>query len=320
MRIMIKQDNGKSVQKLTSERRSMPMDLGTNYEQVRLVIVTGLSGAGKTIVVHSFEDLGYFCVDNLPPTFIPKFAEMIRQSEGRINKIALVSDVRGGKFFDTLQTALKQLQELGIEYEILFLEANTLDLIKRFKETRRKHPLWSSSKSIKTAIEQEQKMLSQIRDGADKIIDTSTLSPKQLKEKIRKLYVQPNGKPASLSVSLMSFGFKHGLPPDADMVFDVRFLPNPYYIDALRDLSGNNQEIVAYVMEFDEANTFLEKVLNLCEFLLPQYMEEGRGELIIAIGCTGGQHRSVVVTNRLANQLAKLGYQVDTSHRDLDKA
>ncbi|OWZ83800.1 RNase adapter RapZ [Natranaerobius trueperi] len=295
------------------------MEQETRFNQVRFVIITGLSGAGKSIVVQSFEDLGYFCVDNLPPTFIPKFAELLRQSEGRINKIALVSDIRGGKFFESLQSALEQLKELSIEYEILFLEADTLELIKRFKETRRKHPLWDKYKGVKKAIEQEQKELELIRTKANMIINTSTMTPKQLKEKISRRYTPKDKYQENLSISIMSFGFKHGLPLDPDLVFDVRFLPNPYYLDDLRPLSGNDKRIDEYVRGFQVTQDFMDKLLDMLKFLLPNYLKEGRTQLIIAIGCTGGKHRSVVLANWLKEQLIQVGYLINIQHRDIDK-
>ncbi|ACB85591.1 RNase adapter RapZ [Natranaerobius thermophilus] len=289
------------------------------FHEVRFVIITGMSGAGKSIVIQSFEDLGYFCVDNLPPTFIAKFAELIRQSEGRINKIALVSDIRGGQFFESLQSALYQLNELGIEYEILFLEADTTELINRFKETRRKHPLWNQYNSIKKAIEEERKELEVIRTQSHLIINTSNMSPRQLKDKIRRQYTPEGEYESNLFVSIISFGYKHGLPLDADLVFDVRFLPNPYYVDELRPLSGNDDSVEQYVLHFDATKQFLDKMEDMIQFLLPKYLKEGRTQLIIAVGCTGGRHRSVVISNWLKDKLLKTGYQIALQHRDLDK-
>ncbi len=307
------------MKKLYIRGRGIVMEQETKLTDLRFVIITGMSGAGKSIVIQSFEDLGYFCVDNLPPTFIPKFAELIRQSEGRINKIALVSDIRGGRFFESLQSSLNQLNELRIDYEILFLESETSELIKRFKETRRKHPLWNQYNSIKDAIEHERKELEIIRTRSQLIVNTSNMTPKDLKEKIRRQYTPETEYQGNLFVSIISFGFKHGLPLDADMVFDIRFLPNPYYLDELRPLSGNDSEVADYVMNFNITGKFIDKLHDMVDFLLPQYLKEGRTQLILAIGCTGGRHRSVVIANWLKDQLMQTGYQVALQHRDLDK-
>lgn len=287
-------------------------------EGMRFVIITGLSGAGKSQAVHSFEDLGYFCIDNLPPMLIPKFAELAAQSEGKINRIALVSDIRGGDFFASLNESLQTLEALGLDYEILFLEADDDVLIRRFKETRRRHPL-ASLGSISEGIKEEKRLLSQIRGKADKIIDTTTLSPQELKEKITSLYA-PDSAEENILITLVAFGFKYGIPLDADLVFDVRFLPNPHYVEHLRPLTGNEEEVKEYVWKWTVTHKFFQKLLDLIQFLVPCYIKEGKPQLVIAIGCTGGKHRSVSIANELEKILKGKNYRVITEYRDITKA
>jgi RNase adapter protein RapZ len=287
-------------------------------ETIRFVIITGLSGAGKSQAVHSFEDLGYFCIDNLPPQLIPKFAEMAAQSGGKINRIALVSDIRGGDFFASLNEALFALENLGIDYEILFLEADDEILIRRFKETRRRHPL-ASHASIAEGIREERRMLSSIRGKADKIIDTSELSPQQLKEEITSLFAL-EGEQENILITLVAFGFKYGIPLDADLVFDVRFLPNPHYVANLRPLSGNDEEVKNYVWKWTTTHKFFQKLQDLIEFLIPCYIKEGKPQLVIAVGCTGGKHRSVTIINELEKILKGRNYRVLSEYRDITKA
>lgn len=287
-------------------------------EGMRFVIITGLSGAGKSQAVHSFEDLGYFCIDNLPPMLIPKFAELAAQSEGKINRIALVSDIRGGDFFASLNESLQTLETLGLDYEILFLEADDDVLIRRFKETRRRHPL-ASLGSISEGIKEEKRLLSQIRGKADKIIDTTTLSPQELKEKITSLYA-PDSAEENILITLVAFGFKYGIPLDADLVFDVRFLPNPHYVEHLRPLTGNEEEVKEYVWKWTVTHKFFQKLLDLIQFLVPCYIKEGKPQLVIAIGCTGGKHRSVSIANELEKILKGKNYRVITEYRDITKA
>lgn len=286
-------------------------------KDIRFVIVTGLSGAGKTQAIRGLEDLGFFCVDNLPPTLIPKFAELCAQSEGRINKIALVVDIRGGGFFDSVDESLESLKSLGIKYEILFLEASDETLVRRFKESRRRHPL-SDKGSTLEGILKERARLEELKGKAHKIIDTSNLTNKQLKEQITSIYGAASEE-QRLNITLMSFGYKYGIPLDSDLVFDVRFLPNPYYIDELRPLTGNDLEVQRYVLDSSVSKTFMRKFSGLINFLIPHYIKEGKTNLTIAIGCTGGQHRSVTLANKLAEILDTKNYNVNKRHRDIEK-
>ncbi|HHX76782.1 MAG TPA: RNase adapter RapZ [Firmicutes bacterium] len=286
-------------------------------EDIRLVLITGLSGAGKTRAIQCFEDLGYFCVDNLPPTFIPKFAELCSQSGSKIRRIALVSDIRGGEFFSELFEALNELETMGLKYEILYLEADNETLIRRFKETRRRHPL-AAQGSISEGLREERKLLEKVRGTADKIIDTTYLTPQQLREEIIAQFSQHKTE-ENILISLVSFGFKYGLPLDADLVLDVRFLPNPHYVPSLRAKTGLDREVEEYVDRWVITRKFLDKVEDLLAFLLPCYTKEGKAQLVVAVGCTGGQHRSVVISNKLAPYLKNLGYQVVIEHRDIGK-
>jgi len=283
----------------------------------QLEIITGMSGAGKSQVIHALEDLGYYCVDNLPPTLIPKFTELIAQSRGKINKAALVIDIRGGEFFPVLFDSLSQLRAKGITYEIIFLEASNETLVRRFKETRRRHPL-AAHGLVLEGIKEERVRLEELRGMADKIIDTSDLTNQQLKDQILSIFSE--NKQGQLSITVMSFGYKYGLPLDADLAIDVRFLPNPYYIETLRPYTGEHKEVKNYVLSHPVAKTFLRKYIGLLNFLIPHYSEEGKTHLVIAIGCTGGQHRSVTLANKIAKALAKKGYHVSTNHRDILKA
>ena len=286
-------------------------------ENIRFVIITGLSGAGKSQAMQSFEDLGYFCIDNLPPMLIPKFAELAIQSAGKINRIALVSDIRGGDFFASLQEALEHLEAIGLAYEIIFLEASDDVLIRRFKETRRRHPL-ATLGSIVEGIKEEIRLLAQIRIRADKLIDTSLLSPQQLKEEIKTLYA-PDSEYENILITLVAFGFKHGIPLDADLVFDVRFLPNPHYIEHLRPLTGNDELVKNYVWKWDITYQFFQKLVDMIQFLIPCYIKEGKPQLVIAIGCTGGRHRSVSLVNELGKILKGKNYSVVKEYRDIEK-
>ncbi len=287
-------------------------------ESIRFVIITGLSGAGKSETVKCFEDLGYFCVDNLPPVLIPKFAELCAQSDGRINRIALVIDIRGGSFFDDVFDSLETLEQSGFTYEIVFLEAREEILIRRFKESRRKHPL-SNTGGISDGIRAEMKKLEQIRGKASMIIDTSDLKPRDLRELINRNY-ESFPQQEKMLITVISFGFKKGLPLDADLVFDVRFLPNPFYVDSLKELDGNRDEVADYVLKWPVTARFLTKFFDFIDFLAPQYAKEGKANLIIGIGCTGGRHRSVTVANKLGEYLRAKGYQVTVDHRDANKS
>ncbi len=283
----------------------------------RFILITGFSGAGKSGALHSFEDLGFFSMDNLPPALIPKFAELCIQSEGKIKLVALVCDIRGGELFNGLFEALDRLEDMGFNYEILFLEATEEVLIRRFKETRRRHPL-AERGSIVEAIREEKSLLEDIRGKADVIVDTSDLAPAELKEKINRLYA-PGSWERTILVTVLSFGYKYGLPLDADLVFDVRFLPNPYYVDSLRALDGNDLQVQNYLWKWAITHRFFQKLTDLVSFLLPCYVKEGKPQLSIAIGCTGGKHRSVALTNELARTLNEKKYQVRIEHRDIKK-
>lgn len=283
---------------------------------MKFVIVTGLSGAGKSQAVKFLEDLGYFCVDNLPPALILKFAEICSQSRGTIDKIAIVTDIRGGKFFDQLRSSLDELHEEGFNYDILFLEASDETLIKRFKTSRRMHPLAFDGRIIR-GIDEERKKLEEIKKIATYIIDTTNMSTAQLKEEMMHLFVE-GGKTEKLIIHIISFGFKYGIPLDADLVFDVRFLPNPYYIESLKKLSGNDKKVRDYVMKWPEALVFSDKMINMVEYLIPYYIKEGKTQLVIAMGCTGGRHRSVTIANLLSQTLKDKEHRVIIDHRDID--
>lgn len=284
---------------------------------MKFLIVTGLSGAGKSLSVKCLEDLGYFCVDNLPPALIVKFAELYSQSKSSTEKIAIVIDIRGGKFFDKLQSSLEELKTAGFEYQILFLEASDDALIKRFKASRRQHPLAADGRIIR-GIKAERKKLEYIKLKASFIIDTSSMLPSDLKEEIKHLFVD-GGKSEGINISIVSFGFKYGIPLDADMVFDVRFLPNPYYVENLRKFSGMDEGVRSYVMQWPEAVEFMNKLVDMIEFLIPKFIKEGKSQLVIAIGCTGGRHRSVTMANMLSQSLKKNNHRVITQHRDIEE-
>ena len=284
---------------------------------MRFIIITGLSGAGKSQAVKFLEDLGFFCVDNLPPALILKFAEICSQSRGSIVKIAIVTDIRGGKFFDQLQSSLDELQKEGFNYDILFLEASDETLIKRFKTSRRMHPLAVDGRIIR-GINAERRKLEEIKAKAAYIIDTTNMSTAQLKQEIIHLFIE-GGKTERLMINVISFGFKYGIPLDADLVFDVRFLPNPYYIESLKKQSGNDDEVRDYVMKWPEALVFMSKLNDMVEFLIPYYIKEGKTQLVVAVGCTGGRHRSVTIANLLSLKLKEEEHRVLVEHRDIDE-
>lgn len=286
-------------------------------DDVRLVIITGMSGAGKTQVVRAMEDLGYFCVDNLPPTLIPKFADLCGQTAGRVNKIALVVDIRGGEFFDTLIQILGDMEKQEKMYEVLFLEASDEVLIRRYKETRRRHPL-SPHGRVSEGIARERERLERVRGRATHILDTSQFSNAQLKDKIAELFAGDK-EYERMNITVVSFGFKFGMPIDADMVFDVRFLPNPFYVESLRRKRGDVAEVSDYIWKWPITQQFMEKLESLVDFLVPNYIKEGKSQLIIAIGCTGGMHRSVFVANKIYEELKNKGYKVNLEHRDVGK-
>jgi len=281
---------------------------------LEFVIITGMSGAGKSQAMKAMEDIGYYCMDNLPPTLLPKFVELCYQSKKNIEKVAVVLDIRGGIFFEDLFKGLEELSKEGTKYKILFLDASNNVLIKRYKELRRPHPLNPNGRII-DGIEEERKMLQKVKDKADFIIDTSNMTIGMLKEEISKIFVE--GKELrKLTISVVSFGFKHGILLDADLVFDVRFIPNPFYIPELRDLTGEDEEVKKYVFGWEETSIFIDKLMDLLEFLIPFYIKEGKSQLIIGIGCTGGQHRSVAIGEDIGNRLKKNGHRTIVSHRD----
>ena len=285
-------------------------------EEIKLVIITGMSGAGKTVAVQSFEDLGYYCVDNLPPALLPKFLELMKDASNNIQKVALVMDLRGREFFDTLFEALDTLaQEDWLEEHILFLDANDNVLVSRYKESRRSHPLAQEGLPLE-GIRAERRILDELRGRAQHFIDTSDLKPKVLREQIVERYGKQDQE--VFSVHTLSFGFKYGIPIDADLVFDVRFLPNPHYVDQLQPLTGLNPDVSSYVFKWSDTQKFLEKITDLLRFMLPQYKREGKSQLVIAIGCTGGQHRSVALAEYLAKHFQK-NYVTHVTHRDIDK-
>lgn len=283
---------------------------------MRFVIVTGLSGAGKTQATRTLEDIGYFCVDNLPPKLISKFAEVCTQSSGKIEKVALVIDIRGGIFFNDLFESLNYLKKNEFEYEVLFLEASDEVLIKRFKETRRSHPL-SPDGRVLTGITEERERLRKVKDVADIIVDTSKYAIKDLREKINELYGNHVETKKRLSITVLSFGFKYGIPVDSDLVFDVRFIPNPFYIPELKQYSGNDEPVRKYVLKQQETITFLDKLVDMLKYLIPNYIKEGKRQLIISIGCTGGRHRSVAIANELNRMLNEANYDSKIEHRDV---
>ena len=283
---------------------------------MRFVIVTGLSGAGKTQATRSLEDLGYFCVDNLPPTLISKFAEACMQSGGNIEKVALVIDIRGGVFFDDFFDTLNYLKRNEFKYEILFLDASDEVLIKRFKEARRSHPL-SPDGRVLTGITQEREKLREIKNIADIIIDTSKYEIRHLREKINETYGDNKNPERQLSITVLSFGFKYGIPVDSDLVFDVRFIPNPFYIPELKEYSGNDAPVKEYVLKQSETVTFIDKLIDMLKYLIPNYRKEGKRQLIISIGCTGGRHRSVAIANEIHRRLNEENYNAKIEHRDV---
>lgn len=281
------------------------------------IIITGLSGAGKTHTIRSLEDLGYFCVDNLPPSLLPKFAEICREAKEKMNQVAIVIDIRGGEFFNDLFQALHDLKKQGFPYEILFLDASTEVLVKRFKETRRRHPLSSQGRLLEDILLEKDRLV-EIRGIANKVIDTSELTANELKNQLIELYGPENDR-VRLHVTIMSFGYKYGIPLDADLVMDVRFLPNPYYIEQFRNHTGLDADVRDYVLQSPVTVEFLVQYNDLLRFLLPHYMREGKTHLVIAIGCTGGQHRSVTLAETIGEMLTHHKYHVSVRHRDILK-
>ena len=282
-----------------------------------LIIITGMSGAGKSQAMKVLEDMGYFCIDNLPPVLIPKFAELCVKGGERVRHVALIADIRGGQFFDAMAQALQELEKQSVSYEILFMEASDKVLINRYKETRRIHPLAQHGR-ISQGIAEERERLAMLRNRADFIIDTSNLKTSQLRDMLRKRYAFGTGR-KTMTVTVVSFGFKHGMPIDADIVEDVRFLPNPFYVDEYRHKSGRVPAVRDYVQGFQVTQTFKEKWFDMIDFLLPNYEREGKSQLVIAVGCTSGMHRSVCMAEEMYRHLKEAGVDVNIEHRDLSK-
>lgn len=283
---------------------------------MRFVVVTGMSGAGKRTAMKMLEDVGFYCVDNLPVPLIEKFVELVATPNSEINKVALGLDVRADQPFGEAQSVLNKMRKNGYLFEILFMDAGDSVLLKRYKETRRMHPL-SQDGRVEEGIDKEREILRETKQKADYVIDTSNLLTRELKEEIDHIFVR-NEEYSSLMISILSFGFKNGIPADADLVFDVRFLPNPFYIDELKHKTGNDTEVQDYVMSFPEASVFMEKLMGMLDFLIPNYIKEGKHQLVIGIGCTGGKHRSVTLANELYAGMKDHGnYGVKLYHRDI---
>ena len=283
---------------------------------MRFVIVTGMSGAGKTTAMKTLEDAGYFCVDNLPIQLIKRFAEIAYDEQIQVDNVAISVDI--GRALSQLNACLNDMKENGYQYEILFMECSDEKLVKRFKETRRNHPLSAKNGRIIDGIKKERELISFIKDEADYIIDTTNLLVREFKSELDKIFVQ-NMEYGNFIITIMSFGFKYGIPRDSDIVQDVRFLPNPYYDEELRPLTGNDKVIQDYVMNCEEGPEFLDKFIDLVQFLIPNYIKEGKNQLVISIGCTGGKHRSVTIANEVYNRLQKSTYTVRIYHRDIGK-
>ena len=284
---------------------------------MRFVVVTGMSGGGKSTALKMLEDAGFYCVDNLPVSLIEKFVELISMPNSEISKVVLGLDVRSDQSFEDATRVLKQLKQKGYQFEILFMDAAESVLIKRYKETRRVHPLAADGR-VEDGVRRERKVLENIRRNADYVIDTTNLLTRELKAELDRIFVE-NGEYNSLMVTVMSFGFKHGIPVDADLVFDVRFLPNPFYIDELKHKTGNDREVQDYVLSFEESEVFLTKLIDMLQFLMPNYVKEGKYRLVIAIGCTGGKHRSVTLANELYKRMKDKGqYGIKLYHRDVN--
>jgi UPF0042 nucleotide-binding protein len=281
--------------------------------QTRFLVITGMSGAGKTQVVRALEDLKYFCIDNLPAALIPKFAELCRQTSEK--NVALVVDVRGGQFFDKLLQVLDEIKASGQKYELLFLDADDATIVRRFKETRRRHPL-GDSETLLDNLAKERELLEPLLEKATYVINTSELNSSELKNKISELFSTDTER-ERMGIVVRSFGFKYGLPLDSDLVLDVRFLPNPFYVEELRHQTGNDQPVVDYICRYPQTFEYLKLEAKRFDFLIPQYIKEGKSQLVISVGCTGGQHRSVFVANKVAEYLATQGYKVEVSHREL---
>lgn len=285
---------------------------------MRFVVVTGMSGGGKSTALKMLEDAGFYCVDNLPVSLVGMFVEMISSPASEASKVALGLDVRSGQSFHEAETILDKLRQSGFVYEVLFLDAGERVLLKRYKETRRRHPLSLSGERIEAGIQREREILRKTREKADYVIDTSNLLTRDLKAELERIFIQ-NEEYNSLMVNIVSFGFKYGIPADADLVFDVRFLPNPFYVEELKQHTGNEKEVQDFVMGYQESHEFLDKLTDMLNFLIPNYIREGKYQLVIGIGCTGGKHRSVTLANKLYERMRDKGsYGLKLSHRDVE--
>ncbi len=284
---------------------------------MEFVIITGMSGAGRTQVTKFMEDLGYFCIDNIPTLLLPKFGELYEKNEMNLHKFALVMDVRGGAFVEDLYNFTGKMKTLGVAVQILFLDCADNVLVSRHKENKKLHPLAVDGDNL-SAVTRERQLLSGLRENADYIIDTTNTSIWELKKRIHEIFATEDGE-SRMKVNVISFGYKHGVPEQADLMFDVRFLPNPYYVAALRNQTGNDEAVSSYVLNSDGADAFLQKLEDLLKFLLPKYQEEGKEVLVIAIGCTGGHHRSVAISNEICKRLSTPEMPVSLTHRDIGK-
>ncbi|MCL2249931.1 MAG: RNase adapter RapZ [Oscillospiraceae bacterium] len=283
-----------------------------------IVIISGISGAGKSRVAAALEDLDFYCVDNMPLSMMPKFAELCLATQGRYERVALVTDIRALENIDELFKTFDEMREMGCTITMIYVEAEPETIIRRYKETRRRHPLDSSGSNLAEAVKREVEMLAPVREQADEIIDTTGLTLSKLQRMLNKLFMEEDDQKA-FSVSVKSFGFKHGLPVEADILFDVRFMPNPFYIDDLKKRTGLEDIVKDYVFGFEQSNQFLEKLYDMLDFLIPHFIEEGRRYFVICIGCTGGRHRSPAMAEALSEYLEEQGFPVDCIHRDIEK-
>lgn len=292
------------------------MDHELPSNEYEVVIITGMSGAGKTVAMQCFEDMGFYCIDNLPPELFVTFLNLMMKSDNRMRRIAAVMDTRGGSLFESLVAALDELSQLdNVKSSLLFLDANDETLVKRYKETRRSHPL-SEGGVILEGIQKERLLLTELKGLSRSIYDTSNLKPRELREKIMREF-SVKGEPV-FTLNFVSFGFKHGMPIDADVVFDVRFLPNPYYLEELRPMTGLDRDVSDYVLKWNDTKLLIEKLTDLFKYLIPQYKQEGKGQAVIAFGCTGGQHRSVTLAEYFGG-VFKDEYRTHITHRDVEK-
>ena len=288
-----------------------------NEENFRFVIITGMSGAGKTSLMQKLEEVGYYCVDNLPPVLISRFADLCWQSSSRMRRVAVVSDIRGGSFFDALPQALEELDRRGVPHEVVFLEASDEALVRRYMETRRRHPL-SGTRRLQESIEEERRMLAPIRALADLIIDTTTLRVTDMLQLFTHRFGLSGGE-KDMEITVFSFGFKYGIPIDADMVIDVRFLPNPYYVPQYRYSTGRVKEVAAYIEASPVTGEFLTRLYDFMDFVADRFEQSGKAQFTVAVGCTGGMHRSVYVTERLGKHFRERRAHVNVEHRDLHR-